>query len=141
MKKNIKIILLSFVSLLANTTVKARSERRPTEGQKEKHTEIVAQFKQLQKDIGISRYETPRKNSPISEQRGSFSVINKLQSQLNTLLSKTVLDVNKITEKINELADQEPAQWPRAADYKDLLDVRRAKDQDNITEGSIDFPS
>lgn len=93
------------------------------------HEAVQQQFLQLQKKMGIETApEIVNRIRPVTGRQGTQQQFNAVRSELNDLLAKEILDdqtVQTIGRKIKELEALNPARWPQAADYSELLRLRQ----------------
>jgi hypothetical protein len=93
------------------------------------HFKIQQEFKALRENLGLpTHHNTIRSIRRIHGSQATQAEFNSIRSALNELLSKEILtdmDINQIEQKIAELKAANPARWPRAQDYQEVLNLRK----------------
>jgi len=134
MKKGIIPFLFLLVPTYQLIVAKSRPKRgmrwrRGVPPQVRDHLLVQKQFVELRKKLGLQTSpDLVRSIRNIGDQKASQTEFNKLRLALNQLLSKELLtdnNINEIEQKIAELKNLNPARWPRATDYEEILNLRR----------------
>lgn len=105
------------------------------------HAEILQQFVNLQHSVGISSSQADMARvDKVVGKHGDQGHFNTVRYKLNTLLSQDSIDVDKVQQKIKQLAQLNPARWPRPSDYSDLLKAKLAAQKGGKAQAKNEAP-